>query len=39
MRDERFALPPIKKKVLYLDQFVVSNLMKVLHPGERERMR
>jgi hypothetical protein len=39
MEDERFELPAIEKKVLYLDQFAVSNLMKVLHPRERERLR
>ncbi|ADB50439.1 hypothetical protein [Conexibacter woesei] len=38
MRDQRFLLPAVEKKVLYLDQFAVSNLMKVLHPRERLRM-
>ena len=39
MKDERFQLPVIEKKVLYLDQFAISNLMKALHPGERERIK
>jgi hypothetical protein len=39
MKDKRFELPAIRKHVLYLDQFAVSNLMKVLHPTERERVR
>src|SRR4051794_11737159 len=38
MTDESFALPPLEKKVLYLDQFAISNLMKVIHPDHRERV-
>lgn len=37
--DERFPLPPLDKKILLLDQFAISNLMKVLHPEYRERVR
>lgn len=29
---ESFPLPPIKKKIIYLDQFAISNMMKVLNP-------
>lgn len=35
---ESYALPQIKKKVLYLDQFVISNLVKLLdksHPSHQ----
>ena len=36
---EGFALPDIKKKILYLDQFVISNLIKLLdksHPSHKK---
>lgn len=36
---ENFALPEIKKKILYLDQFVISNLIKLLdksHPSHKK---
>jgi Zn ribbon nucleic-acid-binding protein len=29
---QTFALPDIKKKIIYLDQFVISNMMKALNP-------
>lgn len=29
--DERFALPPLSRKVIYLDQLVISNMMKALN--------
>ncbi len=35
---ESYALPKIKKKILYLDQFVISNLIKLLdksHPSHQ----
>jgi transcription elongation factor Elf1 len=38
MKDEQFRLPALAKKVLYLDQFAISKLMKVLHPDHRERV-
>jgi len=38
MKDETFPLPPAPKKLLYLDQFVISKLMFVLHPEHRERL-
>jgi hypothetical protein len=38
MVDEQRSLPTIEKKVLYLDQFAVSNMMKVLHPEHRHRV-
>jgi hypothetical protein len=38
MKDEQYALPPVEKKILYLDQFAISNLMKVLHPEHRHRI-
>jgi hypothetical protein len=38
MKDERFRLPKLEKKVLYLDQFAISMLMKVLHPEHRQRV-
>lgn len=31
--DGRFLLPPLHKKTLYLDQFVISNVMKELDPA------
>jgi hypothetical protein len=37
MEAERFDLPELSKKVLYLDQFAISNMMKALHPNERDR--
>lgn len=30
-----FSLPPIKKKVIYLDQFVISEMMKILNPNTK----
>ena len=30
--DQRIPLPPLEKKVIYLDQFVISNMMKELDP-------
>lgn len=30
--DQRIPLPPLDKKVIYLDQFVISNMMKELDP-------
>jgi hypothetical protein len=30
---EEYRLPPIKKKIIYLDQFVVSNIMKLRTPA------
>lgn len=38
MKDQRFDLPALDKKLLYLDQFAISKLMKVLHPDHRERV-
>jgi transcription elongation factor Elf1 len=38
MKDEQFRLPALAKKILYLDQFAISKLMKVLHPDHRERV-
>ena len=29
---ESFPLPPLKKKIIYLDQFAVSNMMKAINP-------
>lgn len=34
--DGRFPLPKLKKKVIYLDQFVISNMMKQLDPDSSE---
>ncbi len=37
--DTHYPLPPIKKKIIYLDQLVISNLMKAIHPtilGDRK---
>jgi len=34
--DKRVALPPLRKKRIYLDQFVVSNMMKELDPDRPE---
>jgi len=31
--DASFTLPRLKKSVLYLDQFAISNMMKALHPA------
>lgn len=39
MKDKRFELPALEKKTLYLDQFAVSNLMKVLHADSRQRLQ
>lgn len=30
--DDRFPLPPVQKRIIYLDQFVISNMMKELDP-------
>ena len=30
--DERFPLPKLNKKVIYLDQFAISQMMKILNP-------
>lgn len=38
MKDEGYDLPPLDKKVVYLDQFAISQMMKVLHPEHRDRM-
>jgi hypothetical protein len=32
---EEYRLPPIKKKIIYLDQFVVSNIMKLRSPASK----
>ena len=32
--DQRLPLPPLDKKVIYLDQFVISNMMKELDPDQ-----
>lgn len=32
--DDRFALPAIRKRIIYLDQFVISNMMKELDPQQ-----
>lgn len=29
----RYNLPPLDKKIIYLDQFAISNMMKALHPA------
>jgi hypothetical protein len=29
---DRFELPPLEKKVIYVDQFAISNMMKALNP-------
>ncbi len=37
--EENYPLPPLKKKVVYLDQFVISNLIKLLdkeHPSHEK---
>lgn len=39
MRDQQYPLPRLEKKLLYLDQFAVSNLMKVVHPEHRTRIQ
>jgi len=31
----RYNLPKLNKKVIYLDQFAISNMMKVLNPGSK----
>jgi transcription elongation factor Elf1 len=38
MKDEQFRLPALTKRILYLDQFAISKLMKVLHPDHRKRV-
>lgn len=30
--DQRYKLPPVKKKIIYLDQFVISKMMIALNP-------
>jgi hypothetical protein len=35
----RFALPALRKKVIYLDQFAISNLVKALDPRSRGHAR
>lgn len=30
--DKRYPLPPLRKKLIYVDQFVISNMMKELDP-------
>lgn len=37
--DESFRLPPIKKRLIYLDQFVISNIMKALDPSNPSHER
>ena len=42
--DQGFALPRLQKKVIYLDQFVISNAMKAINPnaksyGKTEELR
>jgi hypothetical protein len=32
---EEYRLPPLKKKIIYLDQFVVSEIMKLRTPGTK----
>jgi hypothetical protein len=34
---ETFSLPELRKKVLYLDQFAISNMMKALNPNAKPR--
>jgi hypothetical protein len=36
---EAYPLPALDRKVVYLDQFVISQMMKALHPGHRDRLR
>jgi hypothetical protein len=36
---ETFPLPPLKKKVIYLDQFVISNIMKALNPQHKSHKK
>jgi hypothetical protein len=33
--DQRLPLPAVKKRVIYLDQFVISNIMKELDPANK----
>lgn len=33
-----YRLPPITKKIIYLDQFVISNIMKALNPAMNSNM-
>jgi len=37
--DQGFPLPPLQKKVLYLDQFALSNMMKSLNPKAKSHGR
>lgn len=39
MESEGYDLPAADKKVLYIDQFAISNMMVALHREHRERMR
>src|SRR5204863_2824057 len=32
--DDSFPLPPVHKRIIYLDQFVISNMMKELNPED-----
>jgi hypothetical protein len=34
--DQSLPLPPLKKHVIYLDQFVISNMMKELDPANKQ---
>lgn len=36
--DEGRALPPLKKAVIYVDQFALSKMMTSLHPDEKDRL-
>lgn len=33
--DESYSLPVLSKKIIYIDQFVISNMMKSIHPTFR----
>lgn len=35
MSDEQFPLPSITKKLLYVDTFAISNMVKALNPAGR----
>lgn len=37
--DQSYRLPPVSKKVVYLDQFAISNMMKVLNPDSSADQR
>jgi hypothetical protein len=34
-----FPLPPLQKKVVYLDQFAISNMMKILNPNTKANLK